>query len=828
MAKRIQDLKSPSTRLWERVTGPMLGPFKALSTDQRFWIGFALLSIFTTLLINNPLWHASARTQYKEGDVARESIVSPADIYFTDTDETERLRKEARDGVKPIFRYESGKAEQAVQRFLSSWESLQRHGGESSANSRPTNSDSKTETHWVGAGGSEVGKVLASRIFSRNELEAVESALRESAEGYIYDDTDKQSFQNQVTVFDRSKPNLQTTVAMPESSWTSLSAARDKFRSRLGAIKSLSSKEAEAFYTAGAILVEPSVAYDSVATETARANAAENVQAKAIVLRRGQTVVDAGNVVLPETLSKINAVNNYGSTTRRVNRFLGVLLFVTALYWVGWKFIQNRGNMHRYAGSAEKTFALFGFVSVVQTFLMATLFRLSEFTAAQNVKPPLDDAGVWAFAIPFATASLLMTLLADRPTALFTGLFIAVIAGFLAPRGLEFTVYAALASSIAVYGIGRYRSRQTVTIAGSFVGAGSAVLAIAMIAYTQQPFILNTVLLSIATALTGGVITAAFTAVLLPVCESLFGILTDVKLLELSNADLPVLGQLALRAPGTNQHSHAVGQLAENACRVVGGNSLLARIGALYHDIGKTAAPEHFVENQVGVKNPHDRLKPAQSAKIIIAHVTYGKKLAREMGLPKRIVDFIPQHHGTRTLHYFLKKAQATAQPGEIISESDFRYPGPKPQFKEAAIMMIADSCEAAARSLAEPTPDNIRFIVTKIIDAILTDDQLDECDLTLRELTQIRESMISSLVAIYHSRVDYPGYVPPPSGQFRITADGLQADAATSVIGGSLAEAKFKYRNPADIPVSPGGEIEDEAVDHSRGAEKPNIRSVK
>ena len=828
MAKRIQDLKSPSTRLWERVTGPILGPFKSLSENQRFWVGFTILSVVTTLLINNPLWHVSAKPQYSEGDIARESIVSPADIYFTDTDETERLRKEARDGVKPIFRYESGKAEQAVQRFLSSWESLQRHGGETIANSRPTNSDAKNETHWVGAGGSEVGKVLASRAFSRNELEAVESALRESAEGYIYDDSDKQNFQNQVAVFDRSRPNLQTTVAMPESSWTSLSAAREKFRTRLNTIRSLSPKEANAFYTAGSILIEPSVAYDSVATDTARANAAENVQAKPVVLRRGQTVVDAGNVVLPETLSKINAINNYSSTTRRVNRFLGLLLFVTALYWVGWKFIQNRGNTHRFAGSAEKTFALFGFVAFVQTFLIATLFRLAEFTAAQNVKPPLDDVGVWSFAIPFATASLLMTLLADRPTALFTGLFTAIIAGFLAPRGLEFAVYAALSSSIAVYGIGRYRSRQTVTIAGTFVGVGSAVLAIAMIAYTQQPFILNTVLLSIATALASGIMTAAFTAVLLPFCESLFGILTDVKLLELSNADLPVLGQLALRAPGTNQHSHAVGQLAENACRVVDGNPLLARIGALYHDIGKTAAPEHFVENQVGIKNPHDRLKPSQSAKIIIAHVTYGQKLAREVGLPKRIIDFIPQHHGTRTLHYFLKKAQASAQPGEIISENDFRYPGPKPQFKEAAIMMIADSCEAAARSLAEPTPDNIRFIVTKIIDAILTDDQLDECDLTLRELTQIRESMIRSLVAIYHSRIDYPGYVPPASGQFRITGDNLEIDTTRSVIGGSLAEAKNKYRNPSDIPISPGGEIEDEAIDRSRSADKPNIRSVK
>jgi putative nucleotidyltransferase with HDIG domain len=314
-----------------------------------------------------------------------------------------------------------------------------------------------------------------------------------------------------------------------------------------------------------------------------------------------------------------------------------------------------------------------------------------------------------------------------------------------------------------------------------------------------------------------GIVTAAVTAVFLPICENFFNILTDVKLLELSNADLPVLGQLALRAPGTNQHSHAVGQLAEEACRVVGGNGLLARIGALYHDIGKTAAPEHFVENQHG-KNPHDRLRPAQSAKIIISHVTYGVKLAREMKLPPRVIDFISQHHGTRTLHYFLKKAQADAREEADIDENDYRYPGPKPQFKESAIMMIADSCEAAARSLEESTPENIRFIVTKIIDAILADDQLDECDLTLRELTQIRESMIKSLVAIYHSRVDYPGYTPPNSVVRLLIPDGI-LDAE---------ELGVHYHSPSEIPISPGGEVEDEAVPHPHEYDKSKATTVK
>ena len=816
MSKRIRDLKSPVTEWRQWLFSLIAKPLTKLSDEQQFGLGFVALCLLTTLLIYNPLWRASGESVYQKGDIAREGITSPADIQFNDPEESERLKAEAKDAVRPMFRYESNKADQAVQSFKSSWEKLQRHGDRKVA----ANADTKGETHWTGAGGAEVGKILAARNFSRNELDAVESGLRQSSDGFIYDDEEKQYFQGEVFVFDRSKPNLQSTVKMPESNWTALSTAREEFKTRIAAIKSLSQKEADAFYTAGEILIEPSISYDSVTTETARASAAANMQPRTIILKRGQKIVDEGGVITADVLAQIAAVRSYASSTRQVNRFAGILLFVTALFWIAWKFVQHRGVLPRLALSARKTYALLGFVVVVQTAMMTVFFRLAEFTAVQNVKAPMNDAMLWSFAIPFATGSLLMTLLADRPTALFTGMLTAIIAGIQGPRGLEFTVYAAIASSIAVYGIGRYRNRQTVTIAGCLIGGASAVLTIAVLAFTQQPFVLNSILLSIACGLASGIITAAVTSVLLPVCESLFGILTDVKLLELSNADLPVLGQLALRAPGTNQHSHAVGQLAEEACRVVGGNGLLARIGALYHDIGKTAAPEHFVENQSG-KNPHDKLKPAQSAKIIIAHVNYGVKLAREMGLPQRIIDFIPQHHGTRTLHYFLKKAQAQARSDEEISENEFRYPGPRPQFKEAAIMMIADSCEAAARSLAEPTPENIRFIVTKIIDAILADDQLGECDLTLRELTQIRESMIKSLVAIYHSRVDYPGYVPPTSGQFRIS------DPQISVTPSDMDQRGIKYVNPADIPVSLGGEIEDEAIDRSHEPSRADAKTA-
>ena len=210
MSKRIQDLKSPGAKWRERLFRIAARPFAALSANQQFWFGFALLCLLTTFLIHNPFWRASGEQLYKEGDIARESIITPTDINFTDTEQSEKLKLEAKKAVKPIFRYESNKAEQAVQRFLSAWEKLQRHGGENS-NTKQSNSDTKTETHWTGAGGADVGKTLAARTFSRNEIEAVQSALKESSEGYIFDDSDRQYFQNDVFVFDRSKPDRKST-----------------------------------------------------------------------------------------------------------------------------------------------------------------------------------------------------------------------------------------------------------------------------------------------------------------------------------------------------------------------------------------------------------------------------------------------------------------------------------------------------------------------------------------------------------------------------------------------------------------------------------------
>jgi hypothetical protein len=260
--------------------------------------------------------------------------------------------------------------------------------------------------------------------------------------------------------------------------------------------------------------------------------------------------------------------------------------------------------------------------------------------------------------------------------------------------------------------------------------------------------------------LLGGFLAAALTAYALPLGESAFGILTDVKLLELSNVDLPLLRRLAIEAPGTYQHSFIVASLAEAAAKSVGANPLLVRIGSYYHDIGKLNDPRMYVENQRGGFNAHELLSPEESAHAIIRHVTEGIRMAQESGLPKMVTDLIPQHHGTRRLHYFYTKAKQQAEAGgETVDEKAFRYGGPKPQSIEAAIVMMADSAEASTRSLKDRSPENTDRMLAKVIEAIVTDGQLDECNLRMRDLKKIKASFLQTLTNVHHERIQYPGF---------------------------------------------------------------------
>jgi cyclic-di-AMP phosphodiesterase PgpH len=258
-----------------------------------------------------------------------------------------------------------------------------------------------------------------------------------------------------------------------------------------------------------------------------------------------------------------------------------------------------------------------------------------------------------------------------------------------------------------------------------------------------------------------GVLAAAFVALLLPGIEKIFGVQTDLSLLELGDASQSLLRQLAQRAPGTYNHSINVAAIAEAAADAIGAHGLLTRVGAYFHDIGKMFKPNYFVENQDQGSNCHDALQPAMSTLVIIAHVKDGADLARQHHLPRRIVDFIEQHHGTTLVEYFYREATKRSQEGvnkEEVSETAFRYPGPKPQSLEAAVLMLADSVESASRTLVEPTASRLQNLVDKIAMNKLLDGQFDECGMTLQQLDLVKASLVKSLTAIYHGRIKYTG----------------------------------------------------------------------
>lgn len=314
-------------------------------------------------------------------------------------------------------------------------------------------------------------------------------------------------------------------------------------------------------------------------------------------------------------------------------------------------------------------------------------------------------------------------------------------------------------TAVSILQLARIRNRTKLIYVGFTSGVAAFLLSLVVTTFQDQPMGLATISEAARVAL--WTLAAGFLMTgLLPFIESLFGVLTDISLLELGDVSHPLLQELVQRAPSTYNHSITAGSIAEAAADAIGGRGLLVRVGAYFHDIGKMLKPEYFIENQSPNDNRHESLIPAMSTLVIIAHVKDGGDLARQHRLPEPIIDLIEQHHGTTLVEYFFGRAseQSLIDPnGSEVDESSFRYPGPRPQTKEACVLMLADSAESACRSLVEPTPARIESLVRDIAERKLDDGQFDECNLTLRELRTIENSVIKSLIANYHGRIKYP-----------------------------------------------------------------------
>lgn len=366
--------------------------------------------------------------------------------------------------------------------------------------------------------------------------------------------------------------------------------------------------------------------------------------------------------------------------------------------------------------------------------------------------------GLSGYLIPVAMASMLIAILVEPRLAVMVAVVLSIFMGVLTGYKLDYMVVALVGGMVGLFGVAKARKRADLIKAGLLVSLVNvaAILGFRLLGpFSQEP--IAKVLLSGAG---NGLISAVVSLGMLPILEPLFKITTDIKLMELLDINQPVLERMKNEAPGTYQSSLLVANLAESAAQSIGANALLAKVGSYYHDIGKINKASYFSENRLLSRDKHKKLNPTMSSLILISHVKEGIELARKHKLPEVIIDIVRQHHGTTLASFFYQQAMEEDERG-AISKDTFRYPGPKPQLRETAIVMLADSVEAASRTLSEPTPGRIKSLVKKVINNKFIDYQLDESNLTLRDLHQVSEAFTRMLISMFHTRVEYPEAEP-------------------------------------------------------------------
>ena len=482
-------------------------------------------------------------------------------------------------------------------------------------------------------------------------------------------------------------------------------------------------------------LVVPNSSFSQPLTDTARDRAAEGVAPVGIQIRQGEVIVRNGDVLDDLDIEKIDALG-LREQIPDLAAFAGWMLLAflvvgLLLAWI-WRF--RPGLWHR-----DNVLILIGLLLVGATLAL-------KITAGRPTLP---------FFLPTAAIAMLLAVLLDASIATIVIAIVAFIGGAMNGGSLEFSAYIFLGGMAGIIAV-RRGDRLQVFLQASiavFVVNALVVTVFSLLGARDLRGILELWFASAASAAGSGIAAVGTFAVL----GSVFGILTVFQLLELANPSQPLLRRLLVETPGTYHHSLMVGNLAERAAEAIGADPLVTRVAAYYHDIGKLANPLAFIENQAGGENIHDQLDPEVSAGILKQHVVDGIDLAYRARLPKALIAYIPQHHGTAIMSYFYARAKALAGPDVIIDERKFRHAGPKPQTREAALIMLADGVEASVRSLESRDEPAIRAMVSRIIEERTADGQFDECDLTLRDLERIREAFVGQLLGMYHTRIAYP-----------------------------------------------------------------------
>ncbi len=506
------------------------------------------------------------------------------------------------------------------------------------------------------------------------------------------------------------------------------------------------------------LLIQPNITFNSRETELRKEIAKDSVKPSYFKIKKGEMLVREGEKITPETLLKLNAQYKALKEEKGINKLIAMFVLICSMIGITY-FIGSLSTRKKSPRKLKDLIFTGIMLLLVYLIVLFSNFIAEEFARTfQNFSP-----NALRFSIPVATGSMLVSIFLGMNYAVGFSFVVSVISAIVLKGRIEYFIYFFVNSLISAYGVKNCRERIVFIKTGLKVGLINILLAISaevLLGLTDSVEIG----VAIVAAFMGGILIGIITTGLQPLIESVFGYTSDIKLLELASLDQPLLQELMVRAPGTYHHSVIVSNMVEAAAHEIGANPLLAKVAAYYHDIGKMKKPLYFIENQIGTENKHEKLAPSMSALILISHVKDGVEIAKKHKLGQEIIDIIQQHHGTSLITYFYEKAKAQAEKSgkALPNEADFRYPGPKPQTKEAGLVMLADSVEAACRSLSDPTPARIKGTVQNIINKIFTDGQLDECELTLKDLNKIAKSFNKTLAGIFHHRIEYPEPIDP------------------------------------------------------------------
>ena len=737
------------------------------------WITLVFMSLVVAVLLFSNVLRSPA--SYKVGDVASRGIKASQDFLVENKDLTEKDREKASREVQAVYDFDESSLNlipsirEAFDLTRDSLKSGLAQNGQEADKSAPVDRGSSPKHEGYLLAKERFFAIMEipadDRLFDQIARLGFSSAIEETVIDLVTDVSERGVVASKSAIkshMDRGGIVLHEIYSKKESTvmdpdrFFDLQGARTRIRNQG---KALQDKGVPAEITEVAIrlaqsLVRPNLTFNQRETEARRELARDSVKPVFFKIKKGEMIVREGERIGPEHILKLETETKSSRPMDLIGRIPAMAILIgvlfASIYFVG---------LMRTKSTADLLFNASLFLSL---FLVTWAYN---FVAGEIERGfPYLSSTALLFGMPVALGAMLISIFQGVGAAASFSLIIAVFASLAAGARVELFIYFFVSSLIAAYGVRNCTERVILIKAGLMTGLINLILSLAVQMIYGRLYTLEAVVASLAGFL-GGLLAGIVATGVLPLVEIVFGFTTNIKLLELGNMDQPLLKELMVQAPGTYHHSVVISNMVEATAKAVHANPLLAKVSAYYHDIGKMKKPLYFIENQPGAENKHEKLAPSMSSLILISHVKDAVELAREQKLGRDIIDIIQQHHGTSLISYFYHKAQERqlSKSGKVteIKEEDFRYPGPKPQTKEAGLVMLADMVEAASRSLVDPTPARIQGMVQKIINKVFSDGQLDECELTLKDLHEIAKGFNKTLSGIFHHRIEYPETVP-------------------------------------------------------------------